>query len=99
MPEGNPGLDIVLTVVILILVALGTYFLAKKVTKEIKIARDEKSLHIEGLISKSDINSVINAYISRVSKGTNFSLIYIDLDKFEDLSEAFGTREAHKILE
>lgn len=99
MPEGNPGLDIVLTVVILILLALGTYFLAKKVIKEIKIARDEKSLHIEGLISKSDINSVINAYISRVSKGTNFSLIYIDLDKFEDLSEAFGTREAHKILE
>src|SRR5690554_1286204 len=99
MPEGNPGLDIVLTVVIIILLLVGTYFLSKKVIKEIKIARDEKSLHIEGVISKSDINSVINAYISRITKGTTFSLIYVDLDKFEDLSEAFGTREAHKILE
>src|SRR5690554_6825564 len=99
MPENNPGLDIVLTVVIIILVLVGTYVLSKIVIKEIKVARDEKSLHIEGIISKSDIHSVINAYISRIAKGTTFSLMYVDLDKFEDLSEAFGTREAHKILE
>lgn len=99
MLEGNLGLDIVLIVVILIFVVLGIYYLVKKVIKEIKIVCDEKSFYIEGLILKFDINSVINVYILCVLKGINFLLIYIDLDKFEDLLEVFGIREVYKILE
>jgi len=97
--NANRGLDIFLTIVIAIVIIVGTYFLARLVIRDMKKAIDERNLLIEGIISKGDMNSVISSYISRIGPGTRFSLIYVDLDKFDDLAEAFGNKEARKILE
>lgn len=95
----NDGLQIVLTIVVVLALVGVTYFLARIVIKEIIVNRQERSLHIEGLLTKSEMNGVINAYISRIQPGTSFSLIYVDLDKFGDLNEVFGQKEGNIILE
>ena len=44
------------------------------------------------------MSSLISTYINRSSGTAAFSLIYIDLDKFNDFSLAFGKKEARNIL-
>ncbi|VEU83323.1 bifunctional diguanylate cyclase/phosphodiesterase [Acholeplasma hippikon] len=92
-------LETLMMIALLAVMVTITYFIARKVIFEIKSAKDEKSLLIDGILTRSDINSVITSYITRIAKGTTFSLIYIDLDKFGDLSEAFGEKESKNILE
>ncbi len=95
----NPGLDIVLTIIALLVVLGLTYLIGRSVIKDIIRKKEEKSLLIEGVISRADMISVVNSYINRIERGTHFSLIYLDLDKFEDLNDAFGVKEGNKILE
>lgn len=92
-------MDIFLTILIIIAMIVATYFIARIVIKEFKTQKDEKTLLIDGIVTKADIHSTITSYMSRISKDTKFSLIYLDLDKFGDLNEAFGDKEAKNILE
>ncbi|TNF07270.1 MAG: GGDEF domain-containing protein, partial [Bacillota bacterium] len=60
---------------------------------------EERALSIEGVLSKTEITSMITSYMARLGKDGQFSLIYIDLDKFSDFINAFGQTESEKILE
>lgn len=95
----NPVLEVAITIIILIIILLLTIYIARKVISDFIKRRLEKSLFIEGVISRADMISVINTYINRIQVGTSFSLIYVDLDKFEDLTDAFGSKEGNNILE
>lgn len=90
--------NIILSIFIVLAIIIATYFLMQLVIKEAKKVREEKGLLIEGIITKSEMNSIIGMYMNRMGEGANFSLIYLDLDKFGDLVMAFGKKEADQIL-
>lgn len=83
----------------IIIGVLGTlsYFLWRSIKKTYIDEKENKRMRIDGVISKSEMNSFISAYINKSSGDTRFSLIYIDLDKFEDFEIAFGKKEAQNI--
>lgn len=61
--------------------------------------KEERSILVEGVISKSAMNSLVASYISKVGKEAMFSMIYADIDKFTEVAQAFGQKEAGKIIE
>ncbi len=75
------------------------YFLARSFFSEREKIKEEKTLAMEGVLSKSEMSSIITSYMARIGKDGQFSLIYVDLDKFSDFVNAFGQIEAEKILE
>ncbi len=89
----------VLAFIALIVTLAFLYFIAKSFFKEKARIKEEKALAIEGVLSKSEVSSIITSYITRIGKDGQFSLIYIDLDKFSDFVNAFGQVESEKILE
>lgn len=93
------GLTYVLFVAILMTIVIFAVFLARSFFKERKRILEEKALIIEGVLTRSEMKSVITSYIAKSSKETQFSLIYIDLDKFIDFVNAFGQNESEKIVE
>lgn len=90
---------IILTIIVLLVMLALIYFLARSVLNERKKILEEKTLSIEGVLSKSEMSSIITSYMARIGKEGQFSLIYIDLDKFSDFINAFGQNESEKILE
>lgn len=70
------------------------YFLIKR---ERAIYHYEVSNYIDGVENKREIVASINAYISK-SVNQEFSLLYIDLDKFSSVVENFGKDEANNII-
>lgn len=90
--------DVIYLILILAVIIVATYFLMRLVIKDAKKNREEKTLLIDGIITKSEMNSIIATYMNRMGEGANFSLIYLDLDKFGDLVMAFGNKEAGQIL-
>lgn len=97
--EIDPVLTYVLFLIIIAVLVVFIYFLARSFFKERKRIMEERALTIEGVLTRSEIHSVIASYIARSSKETQFSLIYIDLDKFTDFVNAFGKKESEKIIE
>lgn len=95
----SPGLTVVIFVFIVLVIIGLIVLLAKSFFKERKKILEEKALTIEGVLTRSEIHSVIASYIAKSSKETQFSLIYIDLDKFTDFVNAFGKNESEKIIE
>ncbi len=95
----SPGMTYVLFILIVVVLLAFVYFLARSFFKEHKRILEEKALTIEGVLTRSEIHSVITSYIAKSSKETQFSLIYIDLDKFTDFVNAFGKNESEKIIE
>lgn len=90
--------DVIYLILISTVIIVATYFLMRLVIKDAKKNREEKTLLIDGIITKSEMNSIIATYMNRMGEGANFSLIYLDLDKFGDLVMAFGNKEADQIL-
>ena len=91
------GLNILLAIfAVLATVGLG-FFIFRSIKKERKKFREEAINYIDGLIQKNELIADVTTYISR-SSAAEFSLIYIDLDKFSNIIDAFGKDEAHKIL-
>lgn len=97
--EVSPGMTIVLFVIVIVVLIVFIYLLARSFFKERNRILEEKALTIEGVLTRSEIHSVIAAYIAKSNKETQFSLIYIDLDKFTDFVNAFGKNESEKIIE
>lgn len=91
--------NILLTIGIIILLVIATGFLIMRVKKEIIKNKEERSLLIQGVLSKSEINSIIGVYMNRLKDEAKFSLIYLDLDKFEEFMMAFGKKESISILQ
>ena len=97
--EVSPGMTIVLFVIIVLILIAFIFLLARSFFKERKRILEEKALTIEGVLTRSEIHSIIASYIAKSNKETQFSLIYIDLDKFTDFVNAFGKNESEKIIE
>lgn len=85
------------TMFILIGIGALSYLLWRSIKKTYLKEKEEKRMHIDGVISKGEMNSYVSAYISKDSGESMFSLIYIDLDKFDDFEIAFGKKEAQNI--
>jgi diguanylate cyclase (GGDEF)-like protein len=95
----NEELTIILMVVALLVTLSMIYFLARSYFKERKRIAEEKAMTIEGVLTKAEIQSVVASNIVKLGKEGQFSLIYMDLDKFSDFISAFGQAESEKILE
>ncbi len=91
--------NIVVTFLVIGLIVALVYLLALSYFKERKRLNDEKALSIEGILSKNEMTSLITSYQTRAGRDTQFSLLYIDLDKFTDFINAFGKDESESIIE
>ncbi len=94
----NKVFAVIGTILIIGLLAYLTYLLFLWVKKDIQLTKEEKSTHIEGVLTKSAMHSLISGNIAKLGNLGNFTLMYVDLDNFSDLSSAFGQKEAKKIL-
>lgn len=91
--------NIILMILIIGVLVFLSWFLFKRIKVDFLKEREDKDAFFDGLYSKSAIHSFLATYMNRVGSNGTFSLIYIDLDKFEDFANAFGQKEAKKILE
>lgn len=92
-------LTIILSVVAMLVMITAIFFLARSYFKERDRIKEEQAFLIEGVLTKAEITSIITSHIARMGKDGQFSLIYLDLDKFSDFINAFGATEAEKVLE
>lgn len=92
-------LTVVFAFIILFVTVAAIYLLSRSFFKEKGRIKEEKNLAMQGVLTRSEINSVIVSYMARLTEEGKFSLIYIDLDKFTDYINAFGQRESEKILQ
>jgi len=92
-------LTIILSIFIILIMVTAIYFLAQSFFKERTRLRDERSMSMEGVLTRAEMTSLITSQIARAGKEAQFSLIYLDLDKFTDFINAFGQSESEKILE
>ena len=90
---------IILSVIAMLVMVTAIFFLARSYFKERNRIKEEKAFLIEGVLTKAEITSIITSHIARMGKDGQFSLIYMDLDKFSDFINAFGVTEAEKVLE
>ncbi|HOH18322.1 MAG TPA: hypothetical protein PK087_03240, partial [Bacilli bacterium] len=86
----NDGAYIFFSIIALAVTATLGYFLIRSVFRERAKFREEKTVLLEGLLSKSELTSAISGYIAKGSLETTFALIYVDIDKFTDIINAFG---------
>ncbi len=92
-------LTIILSIIALLITLAAIYFLAISFFNERKKLKEEKTLAMEGVLSRSEMTSLVTSYMARVGQEGQFSLVYVDLDKFGDFVNAFGQAESEKILE
>jgi diguanylate cyclase (GGDEF)-like protein len=90
---------LVITVAITAGMLLLTIFLFLGIRRDRRKFKEEKSLIIDGLLSRTAINSEINSYLSKVGKEDAFSLIRIEIDNYAEAVKAFGHAEAKRALE
>lgn len=90
---------IILSILSMLIMLGGIYWLARSYFKERQRIIEEKAMTIEGVLTKAEISSIITTHIARSGKDGQFSLVYLDLDKFSDFINAFGQNESEKILE
>lgn len=90
---------IVLMIIFTTIAMLLVFFFYKSVKRERQRYKEEKSISIEGLLSKSAINSQISSYLSKITPDSNFSLLLLEIQEFDDISDAFGRKEAERALE
>jgi len=92
-------ITIILSIFIILIMITAIYFLARSFFKERTRMRDERSMTMEGVLTRAEMTSLITSQIARAGKESQFSLVYLDLDKFTDFINAFGQSESEKILE
>ncbi len=97
--EISPALQILISVGIVAIMGVLIYFLAISFFNERQRLKDEKALTIEGILTKTEMYSLISSFITRATNEMQFTLLYIDLDKFTDYENAFGNIESERIIE
>ncbi|HRX45061.1 MAG TPA: EAL domain-containing protein, partial [Acholeplasmataceae bacterium] len=90
---------IILSIIAILVMLAAIFFLARSYFKERTRIQEEKAFLIEGVLTKAEITSIITSHVARLGKDGQFSLIYLDLDKFSDFVNAFGPTESEKVLE
>ena len=91
------GLNVLVAVIAVLATIALAFFIFRSIKKEKKKFQEEAINYIDGLIQKNELIADVTTYISR-SSAAEFSLIYIDLDKFSNIIDAFGKDEANNIL-
>lgn len=97
--EITQSTTIVLFILTIIITLTFTFFLYSRVRRERIRYKEEKSISLDGLLSKSAITSQINTYLTRITTDVNFSLLLIDFDEYLTISDAFGKKETDRALE
>lgn len=98
--DGYSGaINIIISIIVISVVGFLAYLLIKGVLKERTKYVEETSVMIEGTLSKSGMNSFVTGYIAKIGRDLSFSLIYIDLDNFLEIENAFGSKEAGIVIE
>ena len=87
-------ITIILSIFIILIMITAIYFLARSFFKERTRLRDERSMTMEGVLTRAEMTSLITSQIARAGKEAQFSLVYLDLDKFTDFINAFGQSES-----
>ena len=95
--NGHLGLNILIAIFVVIITGVLSFFIFRSIKKERKKFREEAINYIDGLIQRNELIADVTTYISR-SAAAEFSLIYIDIDKFSNIIDAFGKDEANNIL-
>jgi diguanylate cyclase (GGDEF)-like protein len=95
----NDGAYIFLSIIALAITITISIFLVKSVLRERAKFQEEKTVLLEGLLSKSELYNGITGYITKSSFDASFALLYVDIDKFTDIINAFGEKEADRALE
>ena len=95
--NGHLGLNILIAIFVVIITGVLSYLIFRSIKKERKKFREEAINYIDGLIQRNELIADVTTYISR-SAAAEFSLIYIDIDKFSNIIDAFGKDEANNIL-
>jgi len=93
----GPAAQIILSLVIILLVAGLSYLLVISILKESRRYKEERKLRLDGVFSQAEMASYIASYITRIN--APFTLIYIDIDAFLEVGEAFGEDQSYKTLE
>lgn len=99
MNDINPTTAVIIFLFILFATGVVAYFLFISVRETERRWKEERSIMIEGVISKSAMNSLLASYISKIGKDAMFSIIYADLDRFSEITQAFGDKESKKIMD
>ena len=95
--NGHLGLNILIAIFVVIITGVLSFLIFQSIKKERKKFREEAINYIDGLIQRNELIADVTTYISR-SAAAEFSLIYIDIDKFSNIIDAFGKDEANNIL-
>lgn len=95
--DNHLGLNVVVAIFAVLATIALAFFIFRSIKKEKKKFQEEAINYIDGLIQKNELIADVTTYISR-SSAAEFSLIYIDLDKFSNIIDAFGKDEANNIL-
>ncbi len=99
MNDINPTTAVIIFLFILFATGVVAYFLFISVRETERRWKEERSIMVEGIISKSAMNSLLASYISKIGKDAMFSIIYADLDRFSEITQAFGDKESKKIMD
>ncbi|MBM7453326.1 diguanylate cyclase (GGDEF)-like protein [Acholeplasma morum] len=99
MNDINSTTAVIIFLFILFATGVVAYFLFISVRETERRWKEERSIMVEGVISKSAMNSLLASYISKIGKDAMFSIIYADLDRFSEITQAFGDKESKKIMD
>lgn len=99
MNDINPTTAVIIFLFILFATGVVAYFLFISVRETERRWKEERSIMVEGVISKSAMNSLLASYISKIGKDAMFSIIYADLDRFSEITQAFGDKESKKVMD
>lgn len=95
----SSGAYIVATIFAIIIISVLCVLLILRIVHERRNFKEELASFIEGVLTKQEMTSMINSFISKSIKDTPFSLIYLELDEFKNIKNAFGPEEAKKVIE
>ena len=84
--DNHLGLNVVVAIFAVLATIALAFFIFRSIKKEKKKFQEEAINYIDGLIQKNELIADVTTYISR-SSAAEFSLIYIDLDKFSNIIE------------
>jgi diguanylate cyclase (GGDEF)-like protein len=95
----NDILNVALAFVLLFVMVFLVYLSADRYFKERKRYKDEKEILMDGVLSRSAMMSIVAQGIAQISKEEQFTMLYIDIDRFSEYNTAFGFKEANRLLE
>jgi len=94
----SPGVYIFLTILAILVTIALMLLMGWRFLKEREKNIQEKKAFVEGVMSKSEIYSVIDSTIGKNQYGKPFGVALVDIDSFSQLSNAFGEKIIKDII-